>query len=66
MNGPAVAAHGADIVVAWYTAAESVPRVRLVRSSDGGASFGFTAVGGCDGTHWVGLMWNSTIRAAPM
>lgn len=39
VNGPAVAAQDADVVVAWYTAAQEIPLVRLARSSDGGASF---------------------------
>ncbi len=40
VNGPAVAAAGADVVVAWFTAAEAQPRVRLARSLDGGRTFG--------------------------
>lgn len=39
VNGPAVAADGQVVVVAWFTAAEGLPRVRLARSSDGGARF---------------------------
>ncbi|MEZ5549384.1 MAG: hypothetical protein R3E82_00695 [Pseudomonadales bacterium] len=39
VNGPAIAAQGSELAVAWYTAADSVSRVRLARSSDGGASF---------------------------
>ena len=39
VNGPAIAAHGRHIVVAWYTAADERPRVRMARSEDGGASF---------------------------
>lgn len=40
VNGPAVAARGDRVWVAWYTAAGDVPRVKLAQSSDGGASFG--------------------------
>lgn len=40
VNGPAMAADGAEVVVAWFTAAHGVPRVRLARSADVGASFG--------------------------
>lgn len=44
VNGPAVAAHGRDVVVAWFTAAAVEgtprPRVRLARSRDGGTTFG--------------------------
>lgn len=40
VNGPAVAAHGKDVYVAWYTAASGVPEVRLARSHDDARSFG--------------------------
>ncbi len=39
VNGPAIAAQGAEVVVAWYTAANETPLVRLARSTDGGDSF---------------------------
>lgn len=39
VNGPAVAADGRRVVVAWFTAADDRPRVRLAFSDDGGASF---------------------------
>lgn len=39
VNGPAVAARGDEVVVAWYTAAGDVPRVRLARSRDAGVRF---------------------------
>lgn len=39
VNGPAVAARGADAVVAWYTAAGDKPAVKLARSDDAGDSF---------------------------
>ncbi len=38
VNGPAVAAHGNEVAVAWFTAPDQ-PRVRLAFSSDGGRSF---------------------------
>lgn len=39
VNGPAIAALGDQVAVAWFTAADG-PRVRLAFSSDGGRSFG--------------------------
>lgn len=40
VNGPAVAAQGKTVVVAWYTYAESQPRVKASFSKDSGATFG--------------------------
>lgn len=39
VNGPAIAAQGRTVAIAWYTAAENQPRVQLVFSVDGGKSF---------------------------
>lgn len=39
VNGPAIDARGADVAVAWFTAANDSPRVRLAFSRDGGGSF---------------------------
>jgi hypothetical protein len=39
VNGPAVAARGEDVVVAWFTGAGDVPRVKVAFSSDAGAAF---------------------------
>ena len=39
VNGPAIAANGNAVVVAWYTAADDKPVVRLARSTDAGDSF---------------------------
>ena len=39
VNGPAVAAAGDTVVVAWFTMADDIPRVRFARSEDGGKSF---------------------------
>jgi hypothetical protein len=39
VNGPAIAADGERVAVAWYTAAGDSPRVRLGLSTDGAASF---------------------------
>jgi hypothetical protein len=39
VNGPAVAARGNDVVVAWYTAAQDTPSIRLARSRDAGDHF---------------------------
>ena len=40
VNGPAVAAHGRRVAVAWFTAANDVTRVKLAFSTDAGSSFG--------------------------
>lgn len=40
VNGPAVAARGDDVAVAWFTGADDEPRVQVAFSTDGGASFG--------------------------
>lgn len=39
VNGPAAAANGDDVAVAWYTAANDEPALQLALSRDGGASF---------------------------
>jgi len=39
VNGPAIAAQGDAVVLAWYTAAHGTPAVQFARSSDGGARF---------------------------
>lgn len=39
VNGPAIAARGDTIAVAWFTAAEDTARVRLAYSFDAGATF---------------------------
>ncbi len=40
INGPAIAAAGDSVVVAWFSAAGNDPHVRLARSEDAGRSFG--------------------------
>ncbi len=40
VNGPAAAALGKAVAVAWFTAADERPRVRMAFSSDAGATFG--------------------------
>jgi hypothetical protein len=40
VNGPAIAASGAKVAVAWFTAAGGQSRVNVAFSSDSGASFG--------------------------
>jgi hypothetical protein len=40
VNGPAIAAHGHRVAVAWFTAAKDTPRVNVSFSSDAGANFG--------------------------
>lgn len=39
VNGPAIASHGDNVVVAWFTAADDKPLVQVARSTDAGASF---------------------------
>ena len=39
VNGPAVAARGEHVVVAWFTGAGNQPRVHVAHSADGGATF---------------------------
>lgn len=39
-NGPALAARGARVAVAWFTAAKDTPRLKLAFSDDSGATFG--------------------------
>jgi len=40
VNGPAIAAAGERVAVAWFTAAGGTPRVKLAWSEDGGRTFG--------------------------
>jgi hypothetical protein len=40
VNGPAVAALGDQVAVAWFTAPDDAPRVMVAFSQDGGATFG--------------------------
>jgi hypothetical protein len=40
VNGPAVAARGSAVAVAWFTAAGGVPRVKVSFSRDAGSRFG--------------------------
>jgi len=39
VNGPAIAAHGRDVSVAWYTLQSTRPTLRYAVSRDGGARF---------------------------
>jgi len=39
VNGPAVDADGDHVAVAWFTAADDEPKVRLARSTDSGETF---------------------------
>jgi len=39
VNGPAMASHGNDLAIAWYTGAQQIPRVQLAFSADGGETF---------------------------
>ncbi len=39
VNGPSMAAQDGNVYVAWYTAANNTPTVRLARSTDAGATF---------------------------
>ncbi len=40
VNGPQADAEGQRVAVAWFTAADSTPAVKLAFSTDGGATFG--------------------------
>lgn len=40
VNGPAIAAQGNSVAVAWFTMAADTPKVQVVFSQDNGASFG--------------------------
>jgi hypothetical protein len=40
VNGPAIAAEGTDVAVAWFTAPVDKPRVTVAFSTDSGATFG--------------------------
>ena len=40
VNGPAIAANGKNVAVAWFTGAHGKPSVKLAFSADGGATFG--------------------------
>ncbi len=40
VNGPSIASAGDWIGIAWFTAADDLPRVRFARSADGGSTFG--------------------------
>ena len=40
VNGPAIAADGEQVVVAWYTATGNTPQVRIAHSADAGDTFG--------------------------
>lgn len=44
VNGPAIAASGPRVAVAWFTAAGGTSRVKLAFSPDSGASFGAPVV----------------------
>jgi hypothetical protein len=56
-NGPAIAADGLHVVVAWFTAAEGVARVRVAWSSDAGATFGPpVVVDGGSPIGWTGVV----------
>ena len=40
VNGPSIVADDAEVAVAWFSAADDQPVVRLTRSTDGGLTFG--------------------------
>jgi hypothetical protein len=55
VNGPAISADGEKVAVAWFTAAQDTPRVRVAFSDDAGATFGQpVTVDGGDPTGRVG------------
>lgn len=40
VNGPAIAANGRNVVVAWFSSPGNAPRVKVAFSNDAGATFG--------------------------
>lgn len=40
VNGPAIDAHGSQVALVWFTAADETPAVRMAFSDDRGANFG--------------------------
>jgi len=40
VNGPSVSTSGEEVVVGWFSAAENEPKVQVIFSQNGGASFG--------------------------
>ena len=40
VNGPSVSADGRRVAIAWFTAAKDAPKVKVIFSSDAGATFG--------------------------
>ena len=40
VNGPSISADGQKVAVAWFTAAKETPRVKVIFSTDAGATFG--------------------------
>ena len=40
VNGPSVSADGRKVAVAWFTAAKETPQVKVIFSTDAGATFG--------------------------
>lgn len=40
VNGPAIDAHGSQVALVWFTAADDIPAVRMAFSDDRGVSFG--------------------------
>jgi hypothetical protein len=56
-NGPAVAAAGARVAVAWFTAAGEAPKVNIAFSADSGASFAApTRVDGGSPVGWADVL----------
>ena len=39
VNGPSIVANGEQVAVAWFTAANDLPQVKVIRSADSGVSF---------------------------
>jgi hypothetical protein len=56
-NGPAIAAGGDRVVIAWFTAAQGVARVRVAWSSDAGATFATpVSIDGGAPIGWTGVV----------
>lgn len=64
VNGPAIAARGNDVAVAWFTAHDNRGHVRFARSSDGGRSFSSPIAVDDDGAYGqVGIVLDDDDRA---
>jgi len=58
VNGPAVAARGEQVAVAWFSAVDDLPEVKLALSHDGGVNFSQPVMVASETTNGrVGVSW---------